>query len=227
MKSIRNKLKKCFGFALAALVMPFVALVPQAAVSAVDIDINASDYGYGDYIITVRGTGMDGVYDEEFVAFSYYPVYAEATEDDEVGGYVVDLEYSADDGSTEELGEVAEIVINVYDGNGNLVEGLSPITVTPPTNKVELPFDDYGLDSGTYTISISAYNRDGEELYKAFEIKVDYEAIPVPDTGGLFQNLNISKTDYLVTGLLIFAVVGIGGIIFINKRSKRSARRRR
>ena len=43
------------------------------------------------------------------------------------------------------------------------------------------------------------------------------EDIVVPNTGGLFESLNISQSDYLITGLIIFFVVGVGGAIFIAK----------
>ena len=194
----------------------------------IDFNLNLSErYGYGDYIITVAGDGVGGA-DEDSISFSYYPVYGEATEDED-GNINLDLEYNPDDGTGSGDGEVANIIVKVYDEEGNLVTPLSPVTVTPPTTSIELPFSDYDLPSGTYTIEITAYDQDGNELYKAYLTYVVYESktIPVPDTGGLFKNLNISHIDYLVTGLIIFSLVGVGGIIFINKRSKRTTRRRR
>ena len=55
------------------------------------------------------------------------------------------------------------------------------------------------------------------------------EDIVVPstaDTGGLFKNLNISRTDYLVTGIGLFLVVGIGSIVFISKHNRSNKRRK-
>lgn len=187
--------------------------------------------GYGDYTITVRGTGNDGVYDEKTIEFSYLPVVAEATEDKDTGVVEVELDYAPDDG-TPDGGDVASLEINVYDEDGNLVEELSPITVIAPENKVELPFADLGLEPGEYTLEIKAYDADGNELYKDFSLKIKYgvdeegeeEDIVVPstaDTGGLFQNLNISKSDYLITGMIIFLMVAISGAIVIAKSGKR------
>ncbi len=187
----------------------------------------AERYGYGDYIITVAGDGTSGA-DEDSISFSYYPVYGEATENED-GNINLGLEYDPDDETGSGDGEVANIIVKVYDEEGNLVTPLSPVTVTPPTTSIELPFSDYDLPSGTYTIEITAYDRDGNELYKAYLTYVIYESktIPVPDTGELFKNLNISRVDYLITGLIIFSLVGVGGAIFINKRSKRTTKRRR
>lgn len=219
---------KILGLALVVTAVLGVML-PQAEVFAdKDININVSDYGYGEYLVTARGVGYGGVYDEDYAIFYYYPAYAEATKNDNISGFDVELTYNAYDEASN-TGEVAKLVINVYDSNGNLIKGLSPVTVFPPTTTVQLPFGDYGLESGTYTIAVSAYNNLGEELYKPYEIQVYYEApsIPVPDTGSFMGNLNISKTDYLVTGLIVFGLVGIGGFAFIAKRGKKTNSRRR
>ena len=206
---------------------PIDSLVPDyvAGSGEYNLDLDAEGYGYGEYVLTVRGIGYDGVSDEDIRKFSYYPLYAEATEDEETGNYNLDLTYKADDG-TEDGGKVAKIEINVYDENGKLVEKMSPIKVTPPTTQVKLPFADLGLPSGKYTVAVSAYDKEGEKLYKDFLLTIDYEAITVPktaDTGGLFQSLNISKMDYLATGLIIFFLVAIGGVVFIAKTGKKKA----
>ena len=220
MEKIRNKI-----IGLLSLVLVVAAtLTCGASVSAKDIDIDVNNYGYGKYVVTAHGVGYAGAYDEDMVVFWYLPVYAEVTEDENTGNYKVDLDYNADDGSGggggTSTGDVASIEVNVYDSNGNLVKELSPIKVTPPTKSIELPFGDYGLPSGTYTIKISAYDKNGNELYEPYVITIEYKAIPVPDTGMFFQNLNISRTDFLVTGLIIFGIVGVGGAIFISKRNK-------
>ncbi len=183
-----------------------------------------SDYGYGKYIVTARGVGYDGVYDEDSVIYYYLPVYAESDTDDITGKHYVDLEYSSDDEGS--ASEVTKVVINVYDESGKLVDAISPIVVTPPATRVEIPFAANNLPSGTYTVSVSAYGADGKELYKPYTFTIEYKAAVVPDagapdTGGLFQNLNISSEDYLVSGLILFFVLGIVafGIIARNKKS--------
>lgn len=206
-----------------ALVM-MATLLPTAGTWARDIDIPTTDYGYGEYVVKVRGVGYNGVYDEDLVRFYYYPVVGDITEDKDTGDYTVNLEYDADDGTDTHTGEVASVVINILDMNGNPV-GPSPITVLAPNKTVSFNLDEYGLESGTYTVEATAYNRNGELLYKPIKIgEIDYEAIPVPDTGGFFQGLNISKLDYMLTGLIIFSLVGIGGVVFIAKRNNKNRR---
>lgn len=193
------------------------------------IDVSSPEFGFGEYVVRVTGRGEISA-DTELISFSYYPVIVDTDEDEKTGDVVVDLEYDPDDGTDDSTGDVAEIIINVYDEDGNLVKELSPIKVTPPTTKVTIPFDKYDLPSGTYTIETTAYNRAGDKLWKTLSTYVIYKAtpsIPVPDTGGMMGGLNISKTDYLITGLIVFSMVGIGGLMFIAKRDKKTNRKRR
>lgn len=228
---------KISSLILAGALMMVAVFAPVQAASAKTIDVDASEYGYGKYIVTVKGVGYDGVYDEDSVLFYYLPVYATVNVDDITGKHYVNLEYAADDGEAEDgevlTGEVAKIVINVYDKDGKLIEALSPITVLPPETSVEIPFATKDLPSGTYKISVSAYGADGNELYKPYVLTTDYKAAEVPDagapdTGGLFHNLNISKEDYLVSGVVVFFVLGIVafGVVARNKKTDQRKHRR-
>ena len=200
------------------------------------IDLNLIQYGYGEYEITVRGNASDGVYDEEIITFEYIPVAGTATSDEETGDPVIDLDFVPGDGV--DPNGVETIIVNVYDDEGNLIDELSGIVVNKDTGEITLPFGESGLPDGNYTIELIALNADGDELYKPYIIEFEYSTggeepvVPdsggtdVPDTGGLFGGLNISNTDYLVTGLLVFFTAGIGGAIFIVKRNQKSSKRR-
>ena len=208
------------------------------APGSVPIDLDLIQYGYGEYEITVTGYGPDGVYDEETITFEYIPVAGTATPEAETGNPVVDLDFVTGDGV--DPNGVETIIINVYDEDGNLVDELSGIVVDKNTGEITLPFDENGLPDGNYTIELIALNVNGDELYRPYIINYEYTAsgeepvVPdtggddagAPDTGGLFGGLNISKTDYLITGLLIFFTAGIGGAIFIVKRNQKSSKRR-
>ena len=181
-------------------------------------------FGYGQYVLTASGDSIEGVPAESSVSFSYVPVAADVTQD---GSKVsVDLDYDTDGGT--ETGQIGKVVINIYDENGNPV-GPSPIEITPPNKNYTFDMSDYGLPSGTYTVSVQAYDTNGVKLYKPFERQFYYEArrTPVPDTGGIMGDLNISKTDYIITGLLIFSVVGISGAVFISRHDKKTGNKGR
>lgn len=192
----------------------FVDYVPGTY--STPLDLLAEDYGYGEYRVEIVGIGFNDVKDFETVEFALYPVVGEANEVDD-GKVYLDLQYDTENENINTIG------INIYDENGNLVNVLSPITVNTPDMRVELPFAENNLPTGNYRIEITAYNAEGEALYKPYITYYYYEMIPVPNTGALFSNLNISRTDYLVTGLIIFFLAAILGIVFITKgRSNKS-----
>ncbi len=181
-------------------------------------------YGYGQYVFTASGDSIEGVPAESSVNFSYVPVTASVTQD---GSKVsIDLDYDETGGTG--TGQVDKVVINIYDKSGNPV-GPSPVTMTPPNANYTFDMSDYGLPSGTYTVSVQAYDVNGVKLYKPFEVQFYYEArrTPVPDTGGVMGNLNIAKTDYIITGLIIFSIVGISGAVFISRHDKKTGNRRK
>ena len=225
MRQIKNKLIGMCG----ALLLAVAALVPVGSAAAKDIDIDVSTYGYGKYVVTARGDALDGVFDEDLVVFYYLPAYAEVTEEN--GNYYLDVQYDADDGSEdpETTGLVAKVGVNIYGEDGKEVP-FSPITITPPTTRVELPFTEYGLESGTYKIVVKAYDRYGNQLGNDYVFTVTYDSgeTPVPNTGSLTGDMNISKTDYLITGLIIFGLVAIAGVLFIirSDKSKTNAKSR-
>lgn len=186
-------------------------------------------YGYGEYVIKAFGSSIDGVYYETLTDFTYQPV--DATVKVEDGKATIDLGYDPYDETGETDGDVAKIVIEIRDENGNIVGTIkpNPITVFPPDTQVTVDLAGSGLPSGTYTVDVTAYDIDGNVIYKTFTTHFVYEApvIPVPDTGGIMGNLNISKTDYLITGLIIFGVAAAAGVAFIVRNDKRRNTRRR
>lgn len=197
------------------------------------LNLRGPEYGYGTYVLTVKGDGYEGVSDEDIVTFTRKPFEAELEEDEDSGKTFVDLDYVPDDTTPINEGEIEKFLIEVYDGDGNLVTPLSPVEVPAPEKQANLPFENYDLPSGKYTIKVIAYDSNDTALsvrYLYKNIKSD-EEVPVPDTnapdtGGLFKNLNISQSDFLVTGLIIFFMVGIAGIVFVAKRDKRDSKRR-
>lgn len=192
-----------------------------------DRELLGEGFGYGKYTIRAKGIGATGITDEDLVSFNYVPVIAEAEEDEDTGKIYVNLDYDADDGTPEKDGKVAELLLEIYDENGEPVSSIPPIRVKYPTTRVELPFSDNDLPSDTYTIIVTPFNRDDEQIYTPSELDVDYSPVVVPDTGGLFKNLNISREDYLVTGLLIFFIFSIVGIGVIVRGDKNKTRKRK
>lgn len=193
----------------------FVNYIPGTY--STSLDLLAEDYGYGEYRVEIVGIGFNDIKDFETIEFAFYPVVGEANEAED-GKVYLDLQYDTENENINTIG------INIYDENGNLVNTLSPITVNSPDMRVELPFAENNLPTGNYRIEITAYNAEGEALYKPYITYYYYEMIPVPNTGTLFSNLNISRADYLVTGLIIFFVAAILGIVFVTKGKNSKSR---
>ena len=176
------------------------------------------NYGYGTYQANVRGEGHEGAWDSDAVEYYYYAVYAEEVDENEKK--YIDVHYNSE---AEGEDKVDKIEIKVYDENGNEVP-FSPLTVTAPADRIELLFEEYGLSDGTYTIKVIAYNQDGKQLGTPYIFTVVYKSagtVEVPVTGGLLQNTNISKTDYLVAGLVTFGLTAIAGVLFILRRERK------
>lgn len=177
-----------------------------------ELNLDEEDFGWGEYLLKLDGIGFDGVPDSDLIKFYYYPFHATLDEEDD-GRVYVDLNYNDTVG-------IKRFKFEVYDENGNLVNALSPIWADAPTTRVEIPFSDSDVASGRYTIMVTAYNEEGEMLYKPIPLEYNYEKIPVPNTGGVFKNLNISQKDYLVTGLLIFFIAAAMGLFFVIRGKK-------
>jgi len=130
---------------------------------------NLDSYGYGTFEFVLTGEGVDGVTDTDAIAITYQWMNSELVEDDGDGDnnptIVLDYDDDPDDDDPEDGtdGAPTEIKITVVDEDGDVVY---ETTVTPPTDDVEIPFDDIpGLPEGDYTIIVEGTNEDGETGY--------------------------------------------------------------
>ena len=97
-------------------------------------------------------------------------------------------------------------VMSVYSTDGEL---LFTLDNAYSDGKMTIPME--GLPYGTYksvTVFKNQYNRLVGGTIKA-TIRYYGKAIIVPDTGSFLQGLNISREDYLITGLIVFMVIGV------------------
>ncbi len=187
-------------------------------------NLNMSGYPYGDYVLKLIGSGIDGVEYEDAITLSYYPVTTTLDSNEETNDTFVNLDYDLDDL------DIDTLVIELYDENGNLMQPITPITVKRGTTIVELPLVEYGIPEGKYYIRTTAYDGEGVALYKPYEMIMNYtikRGPDVPNTGAMtFGQMNISKGDYLATGLIILVTAGLSGIYFVSRRKNTSRKRR-
>ena len=97
-------------------------------------------------------------------------------------------------------------LVSVYDAGGNLLftveNGYSDQGFTIPME---------GLEYGEYTGTIMYRNAAGELVGDTMPFQIIYhpETPVVPDTGNFFQGLNLTREDYLISGLAIFVAVSL------------------
>lgn len=173
-------------------------------------------YEYGKYIITAEATASDGsaTVPEDYITFEYLPVIASISENTTTGDYAVAIESHGDDV------DLAEVYLD-----GTLVGTLDKDNLDKP-----VVFSMADKPSGTYTITVVAKDAEGNVLYIPLTLTIDYEAIEVPDagtpdTGGLFKNANISKEDYLTTGVIVFFILGIVAFGVVSRGSKKNSKK--
>ena len=176
-------------------------------------NINLDDLGPGSYDITVEYYDPDG----NLIRTDVIPVIKSDTDgkvdvplDDNVDVVeIIEVDIYDEDGN---LVRVVKIdtgtgIAYVYDKDGNL---LFTIPNAYKDGKILISFDD--LVSGNYTAVIKYLDGNGKVIGNTKTIKVKYvagKAIIVPDTGSFFQGLNISREDYLITGIIAFAIIGV------------------
>lgn len=81
---------------------------------------------------------------------------------------------------------------------------------------------------GTYEVYAWGYGNGTGEVSDFVTFSYERgEVVPVPDTGTFTNTNNLMQTDYLITGLVIFILVGISGFMFISSREKPARKRRK
>jgi len=189
--------------------------------------INLSSYGSqnGQYKLTTRAYDLQGnPRQSDVVTFGYTStVVTPQPKPEEGGNPTIDVDVNDD---------VDKVIIQIYDKDGKpiLVDkdgNETPIIVNKDELKdgnvlVELPLEQYGVKEGEYTITIDSYDKNGKQL-SAKVTQVDYKpATPeIPNTGNLIGDLNISRLDYIVTGLIAFGLIAGFAVYLVLRKSRR------
>ena len=179
------------------------------------------------------------------VEFNYVPVVVEKTQTNPRGYTGFRIAHA---------GGVAKVKVVLKDKSGHKV-GDKEIKITDPvamTNggTIELNSEDINnkLDKGDYTLEVVALNGAGDDLEKpevaSFKFTgkdepakpEDKPATPgknggkktpaVPNTGGsVFAGMNLSSSDFLASGIAVFAFLSLLAVVFLKKGKKSGYRR--
>lgn len=185
-----------------------------------DIDINNYGGKPGEYILNVRADGAGATTDS--VRFTVSPFdFKFAGHEEKTNNPIIDFGKNS---------TVDYALVQVFDKNGKAILD-EPIKVKiDPTkaSKITLPFAEYGLTDGTYTVVATPYDKDGNIAGKNITHAITYASAPapeVPNTGTFFAAMNLSRQDLLSTGLSLLFIGGFFGILIISKRNKSQKRR--
>lgn len=199
-----------------------------------EFDLNSDylpeDVYNGDKFIVeavARRDGLESVYSAtaEFIYRSAY-LYSKGEYQEQTKNPVIYAVLSED---------VKLAVLQVFDANGKPVLTkditFSYADADPATGlyKITLPLKENNLPAGKYTAVLTAYNtttptEDGlVSISTIRDIPYSPDGSPLPpDTGSnAFNNLNISRSDYILTGLLAFGAVTLFAVGLIIRRNKR------
>lgn len=127
--------------------------------------------------------------------------------------------------------DVETVYVQVYDGDNNPVfvdkNGKAvPIETTRDAFKdgkfaLTLPMSSYNAKAGKYVAVLTAYNGKGE-VVSTNNYWFEYmPKVETPGTGSILADLNLSRADYLLTGLVAFGLVAGFATYLIFRKSRR------
>ncbi len=195
------------------------------------VNLNVTNYTdrENDYKVIVVATDERGSTSEDTITFSYRAVNANFEPKPAINGDpIIDIEVN---------GEVEQVIVHIYDEAGNPLfvdkDGnevpvvLSSDDIDPATGKIikDLPFGDYNAKDGKYTAVVVARSADGNTI-SMIRLDTNYAYVnpnvpDTPDTGFTINNLNITRVDYLVTGLIVFGMVAGFALYLVRRKSRR------
>ena len=178
--------------------------------------------GTGKYIFMSNVLGDDYTTHIDQVQFIYAAVQAEDPAVSPTGASVsFRVDYTPG---------VSSITYQLFDaGNKAVSEPMTANTSSPATGgymDIEIDVTNYNMDTGTYQILVVGYSeKDGKgQLIGTSLIKFNYvspDSPNVPDTGSFFASLNISRGDYLVTGIIGFTAISVAALFIVIKSKNR------
>ena len=182
-------------------------------------NLNMNDYGgTGVYVFESKLVGTDDSVQTDHVQFTYAAIQAEDPTVSPNGASVsYRVNYTAG---------VKSLTYQLFDSKDNPIGDPITINTTDPVAggymDIEIDLTDLDLATGKYQILTIGYS---EENGKGITIgsdlvNFDYtapETPDVPDTGSLLATLNISRADYLITGIIGFTAISVAALFVVLK----------
>lgn len=219
----------------------------DGAAGSKDFSLNLDEYGgYGDFVITFKGNGAEGITAEQILSTSFIMDSVEVDVNPDTSSGTTEVTPPDETVTTIEtkiyspegnLVRITKADVNtgtlyVYDASGNL---LFTIENGYKDGKLTIPMEGLPYSDNYYTGEIVFRNAENKLVGGVIRLKIKYQGTSpvVPDTGSFFQGLNISREDYLITGLIAFMAIGVVAFSIVarnrgnSKHNKVSGKNRR
>lgn len=193
--------------------------------------LNLDNYaGFSNYQLESVATGSSGATREDRVGFVYQAINAVFTGTSESAGPIFEVNVN---------GSVEKVQVQVYDKNGKPIfvdaDGTEhPIIVDRAQFDKDqllltLPFTKYGITDGEYAAVFVAYNANDDIIgvdTVDFTYKINSDGSnsgsadtpDVPDTGMSGNALNISRSDFIISGIILFGLVSSFAVYLIVRK---------
>lgn len=214
---------------------------PTAAYGERSFEIDLSRYGLKEreYKLVITATDERGAKKVDTVLFSYKAVVIKPEEPSEPGKPETPSEDTNGDPiiRVEVNDDVDKVYVHIKDKDGNpaivdengkeVVIIVDAKDVDPETGelKIKLPFEKYGLKDGEYQIIVQGYDKNGN-IVSQTDANIDYtfkvpETPDTPNTGSVLDSMNITRVDYIMTGIIVFGVVAAAALYLVGRKSRR------
>ena len=188
-----------------------------------NFELNLNEYGgIGTYVFRSVVTSSAGSTKEDAVQFVYAGI--DAKQEDVVASST-DVNFRVYYTSG-----VKSLTYEIRNSKGETVSTVFKVNTSSPTTggfmDLSIDLTEMNLASDEYSIYIVGFDGlmgEGDIIDTAM-VTFKYtapDAPNVPDTGSLFGALNISRADYLITGLIGFVAISIVALIVIKKTHKK------
>lgn len=199
----------------------------ESGMHAFNVDLADYAEGYGQYTLKTKGASINGAKPyEDTATFNYEAIIASVNPTPaENGDPIIDIEAGK---------AVDKVIVYIYDEKGNPIKDkdgndlaieVNVSDIDPNTGKVnvKVPFEENGLPGGNYTAVVAAQDEDGEIL-SLITLPLTYKPVTpdTPNTGFVLGDLNITRLDYILTGLLAFGLVAGFALYLIFRKDRRS-----
>jgi hypothetical protein len=193
---------------------------PASGTDSFTINVNNYTGEYGNYILKAIANGNGSTEDSVAITLIAFDFIVKGYEEGTKNPIITILESPG----------VYKALVQIFDDEGNAIfESPEEVILNEgTTTDATLPLARYGVPEGKYTIVATPYDEQGNIVDNNRAREIYYapaEAPEVPNTGGFFGALGLSRQDLISTGLALLFVAGFFGILIIAKKSRDQKRR--